>query len=52
VQVRVVGVPPGEFAEDQWVRVRGTFYPVGDDILVDASDVTSVPRPSHPYLNP
>jgi uncharacterized repeat protein (TIGR03943 family) len=52
VQVRVVGVPPGEFAEDQWVRVRGTFYPVGGEILVDASDVTAVPRPSHPYLNP
>ena len=52
VQVRVVGVPPGEFAEDQWVRVRGTFYPVGGEILVDASDVQAVPRPSHPYLNP
>jgi putative membrane protein len=52
VQVRVVGVPPGEFAEDQWVQVRGTFYPVGGEILVDASDVTAVPRPSHPYLNP
>jgi uncharacterized repeat protein (TIGR03943 family) len=52
VQVRVVGVPPGGFAEDQWVRVRGTFYPVGGEILVDASDVQAVPRPSHPYLNP
>jgi uncharacterized repeat protein (TIGR03943 family) len=52
VQVRVVDVPPGAFAEDQWVRVRGTFYPVGGEILVDASEVQAVPRPSHPYLNP
>jgi uncharacterized repeat protein (TIGR03943 family) len=52
VQVRVVGVEPGAFAEDQWVRVRGTFYPVGGEMLVDASEVRAVPRPSSPYLNP
>ena len=52
VQVRVVGVPPGRFREDAWVRVRGAFYPVGREMLVDASEVTPVPRPEHPYLNP
>jgi putative membrane protein len=52
VQVRVVGAPPGRFAEDTWVRVRGTFYPVGREMLVDATDVTALPRPAHPYLNP
>jgi uncharacterized repeat protein (TIGR03943 family) len=52
VQVRVVGVPPGRFPEDQWVRVRGTFYPVGREMLVDATTITAVPRPDHPYLNP
>jgi uncharacterized repeat protein (TIGR03943 family) len=52
VQVRVVGAPPGRFAEDTWVRVRGTFYPVGREMLVDATDVTAVPRPTDPYLNP
>jgi uncharacterized repeat protein (TIGR03943 family) len=52
VQVRVVGVPPRRFGEDQWVRVQGTFYPVGREMLVDATEVTAVPRPAHPYLNP
>jgi uncharacterized repeat protein (TIGR03943 family) len=52
VQVRVVGAPPGRFPEDSWVRVRGAFYPVGREMLVDASEVTAVPRPDHPYLNP
>jgi uncharacterized repeat protein (TIGR03943 family) len=52
VQVRVVGAPPGRFGEDQWVRVRGTFYPVGREMLVDATEITAVPRPAHPYLNP
>jgi uncharacterized repeat protein (TIGR03943 family) len=52
IQIRVVGVPPGRFAEDQWVRVRGTFYPVGREMLVDASEITAVPRPARPYLNP
>jgi uncharacterized repeat protein (TIGR03943 family) len=52
VQIRVVGAPPGRFGEDTWVRVRGAFYPVGREMLVDASEVTAVPRPAHPYLNP
>jgi uncharacterized repeat protein (TIGR03943 family) len=51
VQVRVVGAPPGRFAEDQWVRVAGTFYPVGRENVVDASSITPIPRPEEPYLS-
>jgi uncharacterized repeat protein (TIGR03943 family) len=52
VQVRVVGAPPGQFAEDDWVRVTGRIYPIGEDVIVDASEVQPVDRPKHPYLNP
>lgn len=52
VQVRVVGAPPGELRADQWVRVTGTLYPLGQDVLVQASTVERVPRPQDPYLNP
>jgi uncharacterized repeat protein (TIGR03943 family) len=51
VQVRVVGAPAGGFEEDEWVRVDGSLYPLGHEMLVDASSVEAVPRPSHPYLN-
>jgi uncharacterized repeat protein (TIGR03943 family) len=51
VQVRVVGVPPGRFEEDQWVRVSGTFYPVGREVVVAASSVRAIPQPDDPYLN-
>jgi uncharacterized repeat protein (TIGR03943 family) len=50
VQVRVVGAPPG-FEEDQWVRVSGTFYPVGREVVVDAASVRAIPQPQDPYLN-
>ncbi|HEV8572465.1 MAG TPA: TIGR03943 family protein [Actinomycetota bacterium] len=50
VQVRVVGAPPGKFTEDQWVRVAGTFYPLGREVIVQASEVVGVPRPARPYL--
>lgn len=50
VQVRVVGAPPG-FEQDQWVRVSGTFYPVGREIVVDAASVRPIPQPQDPYLN-
>ena len=52
VEVRVVGAPPGEFKPDDWVRVTGSIYPVGDDLVVDASEVQRVSRPKRPYLNP
>jgi uncharacterized repeat protein (TIGR03943 family) len=51
VQVRVVGAPPGELREDQWVRVQGTFYPVARETVVDASSIRVIPRPDSPYLN-
>jgi len=51
-QVRVVNVPPGEFAEDDWVQVQGTIYPLGREILVDAAGIAPVERPEVPYLTP
>ena len=50
--VRVVGVPPGEFKEDEWVRVEGAMYPLGREVIVDLSEITPVPRPKNPYLSP
>lgn len=50
--VRIVGAPPGSFEQDDWMRVTGTLYPLGDDIIVDASELEKVPKPKHPYLNP
>ncbi len=52
IQVRIVGAPPGELAEDDWVRVTGALYPLGREVIVDAAEVVSVPRPKRPYLNP
>jgi putative membrane protein len=52
VQARVVGAPPGKFNQDQWVRVTGTIYSVGDEVVVDASKIAPIPRPENPYLNP
>jgi putative membrane protein len=51
-QVRVVDAPPGQLQDNEWVRVTGTLYPLGDDILVDASAVDPIPAPEHPYLTP
>ncbi|MGH2692795.1 MAG: TIGR03943 family putative permease subunit, partial [Actinomycetota bacterium] len=51
VQVRVVGAPPGRFDEDDWVRVSGAFYPVGKEVVVDASEIEPIPQPDDPYLN-
>jgi putative membrane protein len=51
-QVRVVDVPAGQFQQDQWVRVTGKIYPLGREVLVDATDVVGIARPSKPYLTP
>ena len=51
VQARVVGVTPGRFSENDWVRVEGTFYPVGREVIVDASRITAIPQPADPYLD-
>jgi uncharacterized repeat protein (TIGR03943 family) len=52
IQLRIVGAPPGEFEADDWVRVTGKVYPIGAEVIVDASEVEDVARPKHPYLNP
>jgi uncharacterized repeat protein (TIGR03943 family) len=51
-QVRVVNVPAGRFSAGDWVRVTGLVYPLGTEILVDASSVASIPQPRRPYLTP
>jgi uncharacterized repeat protein (TIGR03943 family) len=51
-QVRVVNVTPGEFQPNDWVEVTGAIYPLGREVIVNASDVTGVPRPERPYLTP
>lgn len=51
-QVRVVNVPPGQFEPNQWIEVKGQIYPLGREVIVNASSVTGVPRPAKPYLTP
>jgi uncharacterized repeat protein (TIGR03943 family) len=51
-QVHVVNVPPGRFEADDWVEVTGRIYPLGSEILVDASGVRGIPQPARPYLTP
>lgn len=51
IQLRVVGVPPGRFESDDWVRVTGRIYPIGKQVVVDATSVQAVKRPERPYLN-
>ena len=51
-QVRVVNVTPGAFADNDWVDVTGTIYPLGREVIVNASAVDGVARPAKPYLTP
>ena len=51
-QVLVVNVPPGQFQPDDWVSVTGRIYPLGNQILIDASSVTGIAQPQRPYLTP
>ena len=51
-EVRVVNVTPGQFANEDWVQVTGTIFPIGREVIVDASDIAQVERPDHPYLTP
>jgi uncharacterized repeat protein (TIGR03943 family) len=50
--ITVVDAPPGRFASDEWVRVRGPIYPLGADIVVDATSIEPIPSPPDPYLTP
>lgn len=52
IQLRVVGAPPGQVKVDEWVRVTGRIYPIGSEVIVDASEVLKIDRPKRPYLNP
>jgi uncharacterized repeat protein (TIGR03943 family) len=51
-QVRVVNVPPGQFQANDWVEVRGSIYPLGKQVIVNATSVEAVLRPARPYLTP
>ncbi len=51
-QVRVVNVPPGRFQANDWVDVRGTIYPLGREVIVNANTIEEIPRPSKPYITP
>jgi putative membrane protein len=52
-QVRIVGLPPGGYQKDQWLRVTGNVYPVGREVLVAANGPAEpIPVPDHPYLTP
>lgn len=49
-QVRVVNVTPGAFEDNEWVEVTGAIYPLGREVIVNASAIEGVPRPDRPYL--
>ena len=51
-QVRVVGLPPGDYESDEWLQVTGNVYPVGREVLVAANGVTQIAVPEQPYLTP
>lgn len=51
-QVRVVNVTPGTFEPNDWVEVTGPIYPLGREVIVNATSVVGVPRPERPYLTP
>jgi putative membrane protein len=48
--VRTVNVTPGVFAEDDWVEVTGTIYPLGSEVILEAIDIQGVETPDRPYL--
>ncbi|MDP9223899.1 MAG: TIGR03943 family protein [Actinomycetota bacterium] len=52
VQVHVVDAPPGRFSPNDWVEVTGNLYPLNNEVLVAASSVIPITRPTHPYLSP
>jgi putative membrane protein len=51
-EVRVVNVTPGQFENEDWVQVKGTIFPIGREVIVNASDIAQVERPDRPYLTP
>jgi putative membrane protein len=53
-QVRIVGLEPSQYADDEWVSVTGLVYPFQRDVFVQAEpdSVTQIPVPDQPYLTP
>ncbi len=51
VQVRVVDVPAGVYATDEWVEVSGALYPVGAQVILAATSIEPVASPDPPYLS-
>lgn len=51
-EVRVVNVTPGAFEPNDWVEVTGAIYPIGREVIVNATSVAGVARPEKPYLTP
>jgi uncharacterized repeat protein (TIGR03943 family) len=49
--VRVVNVTPGAYEDNGWVEVTGAIYPIGREVIVNASSIRTVPRPERPYLS-
>ena len=49
-QVRVVDVPAGSAQANAWVQVTGRIYPLGSQVIIDATGVKPIPRPANPYL--
>lgn len=52
VEVHVAGAPPGQFQNDDWVRATGKIYPLSQETILDASEITKIDRPKHPYITP
>lgn len=51
-EARVVNVTPGAFQPNDWIEVTGAIYPIGREVIVNATSVVRVPRPDKPYLTP
>ncbi len=51
VQIRVVNVTPGEFETDDWVKVSGPIFPIGNQIIVMADSIEEIDQPRTPYLS-
>jgi len=45
-----VNVPPGRYAEGDWLEVTGRIYPIAREVVVAADDVTPIAAPDSPYL--
>jgi putative membrane protein len=53
-QVRVVGLEPSQYADDEWLQVTGVVYPFQRDVFVqaDPDSTEQIPVPEQPYLTP